>query len=407
LIENSGRIGYPYDLDEEKHGKIVQDLKQKHEEKEIKCPLKFFPSAKRKSSFADKVRSSVIGVAKTKAEPGIDLVDVDVPEPDDHFLLVKVDTVGICGSDVHIYEWTPGYEFMQDNFPIIIGHEMSGMVVECGRATSGRLKKGDRVTYGVSPSCGICRFCKNGQIIYCEKRVIAGRTGLDHNGAMAEYFTAREENLYRLPENVSFLEAAMTEPAAVSLGAVQLARWIPGDTVLVMGPGPIGLIIVQLCKLFDAGRILVAGLSTDTRRLETACQMGADETVMVDKCGFEGIRKAVGPNGADAVFEASGSVKAASHGLEVLRKGGDLILAGIYTRPIPFDATHHIVRQMKSIKGSYAGPRSDKVLDLLARGELDLKPLASEILPLSDAGHGFEMARDTNNLKILMRPDTD
>lgn len=348
----------------------------------------------------------MIGVAKTKAEPGIELVDVDVPNPDDHFILVKVDTVGICGSDVHIYEWTPGYEFMQDKFPIIIGHEVSGRIAECGRGASGRLKKGDRVTYGVSPGCGNCRFCKNDQIIYCEERVFAGRTGLDRNGAMAEYFTVREENLYRLPDNVGFLEAAMTEPAAVSLGAVQLARWNPGDTVLVMGPGPIGLIIIQLCKVFDAGRILVAGLSTDAHRLEMACRMGADETVVVDECGFDGIRKVVGSNGADIVFEASGSAKAASLGLEVLRKGGDLILVGIYPRPIPFDATHHIVRQMKSIKGSYSGPRPDRVLDLLARGELDLKPLASEILPLSDAGRGFEMARDTNNLKILMRPET-
>ena len=346
----------------------------------------------------------MLGVAKTKAEPGIDLVDVDVPEPDDHFILVKVDTVGICGSDVHIYEWTPGYEFMRDKFPVIIGHELSGTVVKCDKATSSRLKQGDRVTLGISPGCGRCRFCRNGQVIHCEKRATVGRTGLDCNGAMAEYFTAHEDSLYRLPDNVSFLDGAMIEPAAVSLGAVQLARWVPGDTVLVTGPGPIGLVIVQLCSIFDAGKIVVSGLSTDTRRLEMASQMGAHEILMADKCGFEGISKAVGPNGADAVFEASGSPEAAAQGLEVLRKGGDLILAGIYARPIPFDATHHIVRQMKSIKGSYAGPHPDRVLDLLAKGRLNLKPLASEILPLSDAARGFEMARDTNNFKILMKP---
>ncbi|MEN8243912.1 MAG: alcohol dehydrogenase catalytic domain-containing protein [Thermodesulfobacteriota bacterium] len=347
----------------------------------------------------------MLGVAKIKAEPGVDMVHVDVPEPDDHFILVKVDTVGICGSDVHIYEWTAGYEFMQDKFPIIIGHELSGTVVACGPGTSNRLKKGDRITLGVPPGCGQCRFCRNDQVIYCEKLVPVERTGLDRNGAMAAYFTAHEDSLYRLPDSVSFLEGAMTEPAAVSLGAVQLARWVPGDTVLVTGPGPIGLVIVQLCSIFNAGKIIVAGLSTDTRRLEMARQMGAHEILMVDQCGFEGISKVVGPNGADAVFEASGSPEAASQGLEVLRKGGDLILAGIYARPIPFDATHHIVRQMKSIKGSYAGPRPDRVLDLLAQGKLDLKPLVSEILPLSDARNAFEMAKDTTHFKILMKPD--
>ena len=347
----------------------------------------------------------MLGVAKTKAEPGIDLVNADVPEPGDHFVLVKVDTVGICGSDVHIYEWTPGYEFMQEKFPVIIGHELSGTVVECGRATNGRLNKGDRVTLGVSPGCGQCRFCKNDQVIFCEKRLPVGRTGLDRNGAMAGYFTAHEQSLYRLPDNVGFLEAAMTEPAAVSLGAVQLARWLPGDTVLVTGPGPIGLVIVQLCSIFEADKIIVTGLSTDNQRLEMALQMGAHEILMVDQCGFDGIRKAVGPDGADAVFEASGSVKAASQSLEVLRKGGDLILAGIYKQPIPFDATHHVVRQMKSIKGSYGGPRTDRVLDLMSQGKLDLKPLVSKVLPLSEAGRAFEMAVDTSNFKILMQPE--
>ena len=346
----------------------------------------------------------MIGVAKTKAEPGIELIESDVPEPDEYSVLVKVDTVGICGSDIHIYEWTPGYEFMQDKFPVIIGHEVSGTVVACGESTSGRLKKGDRVTLGVSPGCGECRFCRNDQVIYCEKRVSAGRTGLDRNGAMAEYFTVREESLYALPANVSFHEAAMAEPAAVALGAVQLARWDAGDTILIMGPGPIGLIITQLCKIYGAGRILIAGLEADQHRLEIARRMGADEIITVGDHRGSRVRDAVGRHGVGVVFEASGSPRAAALGLEVLSKGGDLILVGIYPEPVTFDATHHIVRQIKSIKGSYAGPNTDQVLTLIEKGDLDLKPLISEILPLRSAIDGFELARDKSSLKVLLRP---
>lgn len=346
----------------------------------------------------------MIGVAKTKAEPGIDLIHSDIPEPDEYSVLVKVDTVGICGSDVHIYEWTPGYEFMQEKFPVIIGHEVAGHVVECGKATSGRLKTGDRVTLGVSPGCGACRFCKKDQVIFCENRISSGRIGLDRNGAMADYFTAREESLYAVPANVSFHEAAMAEPAAVALGAVQLARWGAGDTVLILGPGPIGLIITRLCKIYGAGQILIAGLEADQHRLEIARSMGADEIITVNDNHGSHVRDAVGSMGVRAVFEASGSPQAAALGLEVLGRGGDLVLVGIYPKPVTFDATHHIVRQMKSIKGSYAGPNTDQVLTLIEKGDLDLKPLISEILPLRRAKDGFELARDKSSLKVLLTP---
>ena len=345
----------------------------------------------------------MIGVAKTKAEPGIELIESDIPESDEYSVLVKVDTVGICGSDIHIYEWTPGYEFMQDKFPVIIGHEVSGHVVECGKSTSGRLKAGDRVTLGVSPGCGVCRFCKRDQIIFCENRISSGRIGLDRNGAMAEYFTAREESLYTLPATVSFHEAAMAEPAAVALGAVQLARWDAGDTVLIMGPGPIGLIITQLCKIYGAGRILIAGLEADQHRLEIARQMGADEIIIVNDNQGSHAREVVDSKGVRAVFEASGSPQAAALGLEILSRGSDLILVGIYPKPVTFDATHHIVRQMKSVKGSYAGPNTDEVLNLIEKGDLDLKPLISDVLPLHRAKEGFELARDKSSLKVLLR----
>lgn len=345
-------------------------------------------------------------VVKSRPCPGIEMMALDIPEPSGGEALIKVERVGICGSDLHIYEWSAGYEFLSKYFPLILGHEFAGEVVEVRGGQENSFRAGDRVTCETGKVCGKCFPCKQGKGILCEQRLNYGRIGLERNGAMAEYVVVPEESLHRIPSRVSLEEAAMTEPAAVALGAVELAKFYPGDTIVILGPGPIGLLIFQMCKALGAGSILVVGQETDAYRLTVARDLGADEIFVYNgKVTVEKIMALTGGKGAGVVFEASGSASAAVSGLEMLRKAGELILVGIYAESIPLDATHQLVRQMKAVKGSYGGASLDwdRVLSLMASKKLDLSPLISEVMPLERAQDAFEVAQRKNALKVLLR----
>ena len=182
-------------------------------------------------------------VVKAKSSPGVEIRDVALPVPQPGEVLIRVDAVGICGSDVHIYEWTPGYDFLIPHFPLTLGHEFAGEIVD---SRSNSFRAGEKVTSETGRICGKCFFCKQGKGVLCPLRSSFGRIGLERNGAMAEFVTVHEDCLHRIPPGVSPEEAAVAEPAAVALGAVELARFYPGDVVVVLGPGPIGLLILQM-----------------------------------------------------------------------------------------------------------------------------------------------------------------
>ena len=346
-------------------------------------------------------------VVKEKAEYGIKVVtDAAIPKPGLGEVLVRVEAVGICGSDLHIYEWTPGYEAIAPYFPRILGHEFSGEIVETGEGCKGDFKTGEKITSETCKSCGQCFYCKQGKGILCLYRFISGRIGFERDGAMAEYVVVSEECLHRIPAGVTMEEAAMTEPAAVALGAVERGGFDPGDLVVISGPGPIGLMAMQFCKALGAGRVVVIGLEADRKRLEVAKELGADEVLTGTPAeNLQKIGEWTGGLGAATVFEISGAPAAAA-GLQMLRRFGDLVLVGIYPDVISIDATRQMVRQMKTIKGSYGGASLDwdRVLNLVAAGRIRLKPLISEILPLPKAEEGFEKLRRKEALKILLKP---
>ena len=206
-------------------------------------------------------------IVKTKPAPGIEVLDVPIPRFQEDEVLVQVEAVGICGSDVHIYEWTSGYEFLEKYFPVTLGHEFAGVVVDGGPETKSRFKPGERVTSETGKICGRCFYCQRGKGVFCELRLQFGRIGLERNGAMARFITVPWSSVHRIPSGVNFEEAAMCEPAGVALGAVGRATIDPGDDVVILGPGPIGLMILQMCKARGAGRVTVLGLKEDELRL--------------------------------------------------------------------------------------------------------------------------------------------
>lgn len=347
-------------------------------------------------------------VAKVRAAFGVDLIDVETPRSSPLEALVRVDAVGICGSDVHIYEWTPDYEFLMKHFPVVLGHEFSGVIEDVGDPSVTTFRHGDRVTSETGKVCGRCAFCRRGQAVMCPRRTMEGRLGLERRGAMSGLVAVPVECLHRVPDHVGPEEAAVTEPAAVALGAVRAAEIEPGEPIVIFGPGPIGLLALQLARVSGAGPVLVVGHVTDAARLAMARRLGATEALSGDDSAIKERVLALSDGvGVPAVIDASGAPSAVTLALSLVRRGGRLVLVGIYPDAIPVDATREVVRQMKSIHGAYGGASLDfdRVLALMADGRLDVGPIVSEVLPLRDATRGFELLRTKQALKVLFRPE--
>src|SRR5947209_1093911 len=216
--------------------------------------------------------------AVVKTAPGVGNIDVlDIPEPETPAGHVKiaVRAAGICGTDLHIY-----YDEFRSRPPVVLGHEISGEVVEVGEGVE-RIRVGERVTTETYFStCGSCRFCRTGRINLCPDRRSIGSAV---NGGFTSYLVVPERNVHRLPDDVSFLGGALTEPlACVVHGALELPRLVPGDVAVVAGPGAIGLLTLQAVKAAGATTI-VLGTDTDEHRLRMARELGADFTFNVQR----------------------------------------------------------------------------------------------------------------------------
>ncbi len=345
-------------------------------------------------------------VMKTEPGPGIRLGEISVPSISPDEVLIRVKAVGICGSDVHIYEWTPGYEHLAKYFPAVIGHEFSGELAEVGSQVTG-FRPGDRVTSETGRTCGRCIYCLTGKPSVCDQRLGLGRIGIEKRGAMAEYVVSHGSLLHRIPEGVSFEEAAMSEPTAVALNALEQAQIFPGDPIVVLGAGPIALTVAQGAKAAGASPVVVTGLSQDRDRLSLAKSLGTDEVINIEKEDpVARVKDLTNGMGAATVFEVSGSARAFNQGLEMLRKGGDLVAVGIYPENISFDVTRKLVREMKAIRGVFGGSRLawSRALALMASGQIRLPPLITHRLPLDRAEEGFLACVEKKATKVILFP---
>jgi (R,R)-butanediol dehydrogenase/meso-butanediol dehydrogenase/diacetyl reductase len=324
--------------------------------------------------------------------------DVSVPDldVDGGDVLVRVKYIGICGTDLHL--WHGGIATVEP--PVVVGHEVVGEVAAVNVAVS-RFAPGDRVAVEPLLSCGECLACRAGHGHVCRRlRVL----GVHANGGAAEYMRVPAKRLHPVPAELSWEVAACAEPTAVAVHMTRRAGIQLGDTVLVLGGGPIGFLVASVATAAGAGRVLVSEISP--RRLELCRQAGL-ETVdarTIDPIAL--VQELTDGEGADVVVEAVGQRATVGQMVRAARPRGTVLVGGL-GEPSPVDLSTVVFKEL-SLVGSrvYESRDFDTALGLLASGEVDVTPLVTRIVPLEDAIAGaFKPLRDSRDeMKILLTP---
>lgn len=330
-------------------------------------------------------------------------MDTEMPVPAAGQVRIKVAYCGICGTDLHIFAGDGGYPTKP---PVTLGHELSGVVEAVGEGTDPSLIGKRVVSETYYHTCGHCMYCRTGHENLCpEKKSIGSAV----NGAMAEYIVVPEKNLHLIPEEISLREAAMTEPLACCVqGVLEFGNIVSGDRVLIIGPGAIGLMCLQVAV--SAGAVvIVAGTAVDKERLELAKELGAAETVYSDQPDAQKKIALFCENfGPDIVFDCSGAGPAIRMGLEVVRKGGRYVQVGLTGRLVELDMNLITLKEL-SVMGTYAQKPQwwTKALDLVKRGEVRLEPLISDVYPLEEWERAFDGYQKKAGFKYLLKAAGD
>jgi L-iditol 2-dehydrogenase len=340
-------------------------------------------------------------------EKYMDLVYKDVPEPElaDDEVLVRIKAVGICGSDVHGMDGSTGRRIP----PLIMGHEASGVIEQAGKTVTG-WKKGDRVTFDSTIYKQDDWFTQHGMSNLSDGRMVLGvSTGeFKKNGAFAEFVTIPQHILYAVPDNVSFTEAALVEPAAVALHAIYLTSLKKTDTVLVIGTGMVGMFVIQLLKIKGCKHIIA--IDTNKDRLELAKQSGADHIFTPDDPALrERIHSLTANRGADIAFEVVGISATIQKAIELLRKGGSLVLVGNLSPAVEMPLQQVVTRQL-TLQGSCAiNGEYPEILQLIATGKLNVKSILSAEAPLEQGVQWFHRLynKEKGLMKVILKPGNE
>jgi L-iditol 2-dehydrogenase len=342
------------------------------------------------------------GVVKTGRGPGlVELRDVPEPTPGPGEVLIQVAAAAICGSDLHIRRDEHPYWP-----PVVLGHEFSGTVRAVGEGVTG-YAPGDRVVSETSTgSCGLCFLCRSGNRHICaEKRA----PGIGRDGAFADLVVMPAALLHRVPDGLPMEDAALSEPTAIAVHAViERARVQPGESVVITGPGPIGLLCLQVARACGAGPIIVSGTASDAAlRLRAARDLGADVTANVAEEDLaERVMALTSGRGADVVFDTSGAAGAIAGLPHLARRLGRLCAVGVVGRPevsFPWDVA---VFKGLEVQFSFSSRHTSWVtgLRLLASGKVRAKPLLTMEVPLERWQEAFEAQEEGRAIKALLVP---
>lgn len=334
---------------------------------------------------------------------------VDVPNPGPGELLCRIDAVAICGSDPEIIHgglagvWPPSY-------PFIAGHEWAGTVVAAGE-NAGGFKPGDRVAGEAHKGCGYCANCLRGKYNLClnygKNETGHRHYGFTSQGAYAQYNVYDIKSISKIPDFVSFQEAAMCDTAGVALHGLELAGVEPGCTAVIIGPGPIGMMAMKLAKAMGAARVLVVGRMP---RLGAAGRLGADELVDFSKCDpVKEVLRQTGGLGADLVLECSGAPGTINQSLSMCCKGGKVVMLGVakdgVTEAIPLKYTTH---NELTLYGSRANPNAGrKIIEMIAGGRISVKEMVTHTFSLDEVDRAFDTfeKRLDGAMKVVIYPN--
>lgn len=312
------------------------------------------------------------------------MTDVDVPDPQEGEVLLKVGTCGICGTDVHIYDGTMTYAIP----PVILGHEFAGEIAEVGKGVTG-LRVGDVVAMDPNVPCNQCYHCRRALPNMCEN---ARAYGVNRNGGFAEYCVVPAPAVVKLPEGVSAREGSFVEPLSCVAHAFQKVRVEPDHTVLITGMGTIGLLALQVARACGAARIIVTDLRDGNLTLATT--LGADYTINPKAGGdlSEEITNLTNGRGADVGMDAAGATSAIELLVNVAAKGGTVVIFGNVPEgtSVKVDPVR-VLRSELTIVGSWLNPYSVQyAAELLGSKKVRVEPLITNVHPLEHLVRGIE-----------------
>lgn len=325
----------------------------------------------------------------TEAPGRFGLAERPMPNPGPNDALVKVARAAICHTDVIIKDGQAGHVL----YPVIPGHEFSGVVEACGSEVR-YVKPGDRVAVHTVIACGQCPACRRGDTMSCDHY---DELGSKRDGGFAEYCVMPAKCLFQLPEHISLAEGALLEPLA---NAVSIMRWAPirsGDRVVVIGPGPIGLLVTQLARLAQPAALVLVG--TRDERLAFGHAFGATQTINVRKPGAaEELRQALHGRGADVVLECAGARSALELAMDIAGFRARIAVEGVYDvdEMVPISPYKLLLSRAASIIGVNGWLTADfsRALDLLTRGLVDVKPLVTHTFAIEEWQAAFGMVTE-------------
>lgn len=332
----------------------------------------------------------------------LEYTDVPDPEPGDDDVLVRVKACGICGSDVAGHTGKTGRRLP----PVIMGHEAAGVVERIGRNVAG-FAPGDRICFDSTVYCNQCPACRQGLYNRCVQRQVLGVSvpEFKRDGAFAELLAVPHWICAKLPENMSFVQAALLEPASIGTHAANRPPISESDTVVVIGAGTIGLFVLQAARLRGAGTVIASDLNEF--RLNLAKQVGVDACINPRRVNLrEEILRRTEERGADVAFEAVGFGETFRQAVSAVRTGGHVVAVGNLQKQVEFDLQDMVSREL-TFTGSYASAGEFRTcIDLIASGEIDVGPLISEAVPLREGPAAFKRLLEgrENLLKVVLEP---
>jgi len=340
-------------------------------------------------------------IVKTEAKPGAEIHQVAVPPTGARDVLVRVKAASVCGTDLHIYQWDRWSE-RRIHPPLVFGHEFCGVVESVGAEVTS-VRTGDFVSAEMHVACGRCFQCRTGQSHICQNvRII----GIDMDGCFAEFVTIPESNIWKIDPAIPVDYAAVLDPLGNAVHAV-LAGEVAGLSVAITCCGPIGLFAIAVTKACGAGPIFAS--EPHPYRLKLAEKIGA--TVAIDSSKTDPAAEVLARTeglGADVVLEMSGNPQAVRQAFQMLRRGGRISLLGIPSKPLELDLASDVIFKgatVQGINGRRVFETWYKMQALLKSGALDLAPLITDRMPMSDFARGVELLLSGNASKVLLYPD--